>query len=346
MAGPLVRQAFLDPPFAGFLQELEEGIVNSLCLTPPADPQARIQEIINVARLLVRHNNGLLALNELAAQVGPEVENRLLHQFGGRTEVWEQIKDRFVEKLARIPLRAERAAEIVAFATVISRRLMLDLIRQENARPRAESARDEAGEFRDLLDQVSDESWTPTAPEFPSTKAALAAIQLQIRQLGFRFPPNPPYQTITWAHSVFLKRGPKRMIGQGLVDRPLSDLLNSFLLNIPRDKLTARQWAVVTAPLRDSLNRPVGAVLEERVHRRAYERLLSRKCGDTCLREYAFTEPSARKGSVIADPDAILEGNLADWTLKVNRRIRHEMVRVFFDSQDEHDGTAGIGASQ
>ena len=341
----LLGQAFPNPPYPDFLPKLEAGIVQKLCLCRAADPEPQIQKIIHLAQLMVRQNDGLRATEELVAAVRRDVEPLLQKGFRNRAEVWENIRNELVGRLFHSPSEAARAAETVAYATTIARRLVIDQIRKESNQPkRAEPRKGEGGKFNDPLDDIPDPSPPKPIPEPPGAGAALARLQLGIRQLPFRCPPNPPHQSLAWAYNTFLDCGPKKMMLEKLVDRPLDELLDRFLRKVQKQSLTGLEWGDVTRPLRVALGHAVGGVLHEPIHKRLYRQLLSRRCGSTCLRDYTPKGDEVESETGPGSPEMVLEGCLSDWTLKVNGRMRHEIVQFLYDPPDQAEGQSGTGA--
>ena len=376
----LVQAAFPNPPTAGFADELSRGILESLCQSRPADPAARIGKIIEVAKIMARHDDGLSALYEFAALMAPEIAKQARARFSDWPELWEEIRDEFVRKLSLRPLHPEQAAQATAFATRVSRRLALDLLQRRASRPEVKSRTNAAGGWTDPLQAVADPVPLALPPEPPAVLQARARIEARIRQLAFRCPPNPPHQALAWAYKQCLGRGPTAMISQGLVDLPLEELLQRFLERVARDRASVGRWAESTAPLREALARQVGGVLLDGNQRRLYKPLLSRSCAQTCLRDYALpgapksgTTGATEGGPVVpahatdcaAAPvpgaatarlagsttgparcrtaDERLEGQLSDWIVKVSGRMSHEIVRLFFDPADQAAGQSPTG---
>jgi hypothetical protein len=160
-----VRRAFPNPPDLGFVDNLSEDILADLCRKPPADPEARVREIIAVAEMMVRHNNGLRALYEFAACVEPEIERRLRGDFQNWPQLWTEVRDKFVSKLADVPLKAERAAEAVAFATKVSRRLVLDFLDKKGPHSSPAPRVDDQDSPSDLLTNLPDTAPRQEPPE-------------------------------------------------------------------------------------------------------------------------------------------------------------------------------------
>jgi hypothetical protein len=284
-----------------------------------------------VARLMLRHNDGLLAVHELEQILSPQLEKRNKGAFANWPHIWDEIREKFVSRLAVRPLKAERAAEVVGFAALISRRLALDLLRREKklVMPR-QAERNEA----DPLERIPNAKPNPQPSDNPAVELAKGELRMQIVSFAFRAPPNPPHQSIAWAYNRFLNCGPKKMTElsgtppKALANWPLDELRKTFL----RRQEDKNFWGGATKPLREALDRPVGGVLEEPEHKRLYSHMLSLTSGDTCLRDYGTFEKRSASGLNKALNDYVLEGNLSDWTAKVNGRVRHEIVKMFFDT--------------
>lgn len=294
-----------------------------------------------MAEIMLRQRDGLQAAEELVYRLGPAIEKRLKKAFPNRPNAWEEVQEEFLRKITLRPPKAERAAEATAFATKVAYRLLLDRIRRPGEPLIFVPKKGEGGKFRDPLDQVADKKPPPSERESEAVEAAKAALQLSMIQVFFSCPPNPPHQSMAWAYKTLLECGLKTMVENRLVDLPLEQLLKRFLREMPTTMVTGHRWADVTKPIRDSLQRVAGGVLHDPVHKRIYQHLLSRKCGDTCLRDYKTGESEERSEPGGSQRDRVLEGNLSDWVLKVNVRSRHEGMRLIYDPPDDPDGPSG-----
>ena len=131
---PLVRRTpsggVPDPPREDFIPLLQAGILRKLWAHRPPDAEPFVRRTAHMASLIHRHNEGLLAVEALAAELDPELRSCFKNEFSHVPFSWEDIRPKFVDKLVLASPSAERAAEFNGLARTILVNLVIDELRR------------------------------------------------------------------------------------------------------------------------------------------------------------------------------------------------------------------------
>jgi hypothetical protein len=329
----ILHEEFPEPPREDFVPLLQMGILNWLWAHRPPDAEPFVRRTAHVASLINRHNEGVLAVEALAAELDTELRSCFQNEFSHVPFSWEDIQPKLLDKLTLASPSPERAAEFNGFVRTVLVNLVIDELRRRGKEIREGDLRTDEDRIKTIEDMAE-----PTAPgPLPETDAvtqALRRLNLDLMRIPFLCPPNPPHQSLAWGYKELLGKGPKKIIRETYADLPLRRLRVAFLQQLPQGRLSMNQWAQVIGPLREQMDLKVGNVFMDVTMRKTYGHLLGRVCGDTCFRDYRTGEFREKEDVEASDQaeNELLAGNIADWVEAVQRRFQGGVIRMIYDA--------------
>jgi hypothetical protein len=316
----------------GFAHELRTKVLRRIWRRNGENVEPFTRRTARIATLLLRYRDGLLAIEMLAKELDSELRRSFENEFNSVPFSWHDVQPKFIDKLKRSTPAPERAAEFGAYARKILVNLVTDELRIRKKEV-LEADLSVNGDLTRAIEDLTVTSLTPDLPETASTKSALRVLKLSVMQIPFRCPPNPPHQSLVWGYKELLGKGPLTLIREGLAGVPLRSLLRDFLNKVPEGKLSKDRWAQVTSPVLKVMDLQVGAVLKDSKMRKAYERMLSRICGDTCLFDYTASDGGDLQDSASRRQlEEKLIGNMSNWIEVVHGRLYRGVTETVYSA--------------
>ena len=328
----ILQEEFPDPPREDFVPLLQAGILTKLWECRPSDVEPLVRRTARVASLIHRHNEGLVAVEELAADLDPELRICFQNEFPHVAFSWEDIQPKFVKKLMHASPSAERAAEFNRYARTVLANLVVDKLRRDKEVLEADLRVN--GDKVETIEDLAEPSAAAPLPETDSVTQALRRLSLDMMRIPFLCPPNPPHQSLAWGYKELLGKGPKTIIKENCADLPLRRLFLVFLQQLPEGRLSMKEWVQVIEPLRKPMDSKVGTVFVNATMRKTYAHLLGRTCGDTCFRDYRTGELLEKKDIEASGQaeDESLASSIADWVEAVQRRFQRGVIQMIYDA--------------
>jgi hypothetical protein len=325
----------------GFMDELQEGILRSLYAQRENPPNAErfIQKTAHTAFLLLRQRDGQLAVEELAREWDADLRDCFRKTFLGVPFTFEDLQPTIIRNLQRSTPRPERAATFRGYLRTVLINAGRDE-RGERSKEIAESALSDRDQRIPPLDRLAARSPQIVLPVVsPGSNRKPGSLKLEFLRLPFHCPPNPPHQSLAWAYKVLLDKAIPALIKESCADLPLRHLHANLLERLQDSEYSKTEWESILEPVRKVMDSTVGAVLVDPKMRAAYQDMLARTCGDTCLRDYKTDDVvRAEDGeSPRGLEDKLLARNISNWIEAVQRRSQRHLIETVM-ALDQHEG--------